>query len=98
MGWQHYYCWLDIEDGEYVYASLSFCGDRLDRITVQPQFTASASKAQPNISDASKDYEGIREWYQRYFTLDKQTFPWGAAALYQESDPIYYPSQLVIKF
>ena len=46
-GWSHYFCWLDIENGEYIYASLSFCGDRLDSICLQPQYSASAPKGQP---------------------------------------------------
>ncbi len=97
-GWTHYYCWFDIEDGEYVYASLSFCGDRLDSICVQPQHSVNAPKGQPNISDASMDFEGIREWHQRYFALEKQIFPWGEVALCRETDPIYHPSQLIIKY
>ncbi len=97
-GWAHYYCWFDIEDGEYVYASLSFCGDRLDSICVQPQYSACAPKGQPNISDASMDFEGIREWYQRYFALEKQIFPWGEVVLCRATDPIYHPSQLIIKY
>ncbi len=97
-GWTHYYCWLDIEDGEYIYASLSFCGDRLDSICLQPQYSASAPKGQPNISDASMDFEGIRKWHQRYFALEKQAFSWGEVALCRETDPIYHPSQLIIKY
>lgn len=97
-GWSHYYCWFDIEDGEYIYASLSFCGDRLDSICLQPQYSASAPKGQPNMSDASMDFEGIREWYQRYFALEKQTFPWGEVAFCRETDPIYNPTRLVIKY
>ena len=97
-GWSHYFCWLDIEDGEYIYASLSFCGDRLDSICLQPQYSASAPKGQPNISDVSMDFEGIREWYQRYFALEKQTFPWGKVALCRETDPINNPPRLIIKY
>jgi hypothetical protein len=97
-GWTHFNCWLDIEDSEYVYASLSFCGYRLDSICIQPQYMASAPKGQPNMSDASMDFEGIQEWYQRYFTSDEQAFPWGEVRLCRESDPIYHPSQLIIKY
>ena len=97
-GWSHYYCWFDIEDGEYIYASLSFCGDRLDSICLQPQYSASAPKEQPNLSDVSMDFEGIRAWHQRYFALEKQTFPWGKVALCRETDPIYNPTRLIIKY
>lgn len=97
-GWRHYYCWLDIEDGEYIYASLSFCGNKLDSISLQPQYSVSAPKGQPNISDASMDFEGIRDWYQNYFALEKQIFPWGEVTLCRETDPIYHPSQLIIKY
>ena len=97
-GWTHYFCWIDIEDSEYIYASLSFCGNRLDSICLQPQYLSSAPKGQPNISDVSMNFEGIREWYQRYFTADKHTFSWGEVALYRETDPIYNPSRLIIKY
>ena len=97
-GWSHYFCWLDIEDGEYIYASLSFCGNRLDSICLQPQYSASAPKGQPNVSDAGMSFEGIREWCQKYFALEKQAFPWGEVALCRETDPIYHPSQLIIKY
>ena len=97
-GWTHYFCWFDIEDGEYIYASLSFCGNRLDSVCLQPQYLADAPKGQPNIGDASKDFEGIREWCQRHFKLENQSFPWGEVTLCDETDPIYYPSQLVIKY
>ena len=50
------------------------------------------------MSDASMDFEGIQEWYQRYFTSVEQTFPWGEVTLCRESDPIYHPSQLIIKY
>ena len=39
-----------------------------------------------------------KEWYQRYFTSDEQIFPWGEVRLCRESDPIYHPSQLIIKY
>ena len=97
-GWSHYLCWLDIEDGEYIYASLSFCGDRLDSICLQPQYSASEPKGQPNMSDASMGFEGIRAWHQRYFALEKQTFPWGEVALCRETDPIYNTTRLIIKY
>lgn len=97
-GWTHFYCWFDIEDGEYVYASLSFCGNRLDSICIQPQYSASAPKGQPNVSDASMNFEGIREWHQRYFALENQTFLWGEVVLCCETDSIYHPSQLIMKY
>jgi hypothetical protein len=97
-GWSHYFCWLDIEDGEYIYASLSFFGNRLESISIQPQYSASAPKGQPNVSDAGMNFEGIREWCQKYFALEKQAFPWGEVALCRETDPIYHPSQLIIKY
>ncbi len=98
-GYTHYNCWLDIEPKRYVWASVCFRGDVLEFIRLYPQHqTAAIPAPQPSSMDIEASHPLAHAWYSRLFKQDELFFPRGSIRYVRGSDPIYYPTCVLIRF
>ena len=95
-GYTHYNCWFDIEPTEFVYVYLIAYNDKITLIEIFPHHSSPKPTSFPDPDEDHFDI--IKEWYYKYFDSEKQSFPWGIAALDRGTDILYHPSQIVLKY
>lgn len=95
----HYYCWLDIENDCYIYASITFCDDILKTVCLSPQHQSSSKPiSQPDAMQLEESQHLALKWYNKYFDKDEQFYKWGKIKYFKGNDPIYNPTCVFLEY
>ena len=95
----HYSCWFELEKGNYIYSTVSFCDERLYIVELLPQHqSAKKETSQPYTKEIDEAQRLAFEWYSKHFSQNELLYTWGKIKYCKGADPIYSPPSVIIKY